>query len=436
MRYRIYPFFSIVFVFFKTCIGGYAQDISLIGLGKTMQQTLINPAANMDKTWNLSVANMRFELLTDGPTFNQLTKKNTDGKRYISPDGWQNSVNDFNLVSANVDIHTFDFGVKWGKWFFMAGHSFRNGGSLTYTSDLLQLVANGNGPYINQTLSIGPVLDYLTYNEIYLGTQKKVNRFTIGLKAKLLFGVSNFRTDNPTINYKTKNDFYQWEFNNDYSIRSSSALILNDITDISFNPSGLSFDHLFYKNTGLAFDIGVNMELSKKVNIFWSALDLGFITWTFLPRNYISKGIHTFEGIDPISYINDTTGFNFTDSLSQFIPFTVIDEKYTTSLNNRFFLGATYDMNENWSFNGLVRFHRSFVKSNAQLSLAAVRRWKFIETGLSYSVTNGNLFNIGALIRIKVKPVSVYLATDNFFGGFDVFDQKLANFRGGLNVSF
>lgn len=51
----------------------------------------------------------------------------------------------------------------------------------------------------------------------------------------------------------------------DYSIRSSSALILNDITDITLNPSGFNFDHLFYNNTGLAFDIGMNMELSKKL---------------------------------------------------------------------------------------------------------------------------------------------------------------------------
>lgn len=94
---------------------------------------------------------------------------------------------------------------------------------------------------------------------------KKISRFTIGLKAKLLFGVSNFRTDEPTINYRTKSDFYQWEFDVDYSIRSSSALILNDITDITLNPSGFNFDHLFYNNTGLAFDIGMNMELSKKL---------------------------------------------------------------------------------------------------------------------------------------------------------------------------
>ncbi|MBK6782393.1 MAG: hypothetical protein IPG79_00535 [Saprospiraceae bacterium] len=436
MQKRLYTFFILVLVVCKTSITANTQDVGLLGLGKTMQQTFINPAANLEKTWNLSLGNLRFEILTDGPTFNQLTKKNIDGNRYIRPDGWQNSVNDLNLLSANVDIHTIDFGCKAGKWFFMAGHAFRNGGSLTYTSDVLKLVANGNGPYINQTLSIGPVLDFLTYNEIYLGAQKKISRFTIGLKAKLLFGVSNFRTDEPTINYRTKSDFYQWEFDVDYSIRSSSALILNDITDITLNPSGFNFDHLFYNNTGLAFDIGMNMELSKKINIFWSALDLGFITWTFLPRNYISKGNFTFDGIDPITYINDTTGFNFTDSLSQLIPFTTIDEKYTTSLNNRFFLGATYEMNEKWSFNGLLRFHRSFVKSNAQLSLAATRRWKWVETGLSYSVTNGNLFNIGTLVNIKINPVSFYLATDNFLGAFDIFDQKLANFRGGLNVSF
>src|SRR5690606_35169137 len=159
---------------------------------------------------------------------------------------------------------------------------------------------------------------------------------------KLLFGVSAVRTEESTLLYRTSDDFYQWEFDINYNIRSSSALRFKDITDIQFNPSGVTFENLFYNNTGIAFDLDVNMQLSKSFNIFWSALDLGSITWDLLPRNHVSKGKFTFEGIDPVTYISDTTGFNFTDSLVQFIPFTTYDETFTTPLQNRFYLGAKY----------------------------------------------------------------------------------------------
>lgn len=430
---KIIFFISLFFIAIKESLG---QDISLFSLGNTLHKTYINPAANLDDKWNISLGNIHVELLTDGPTFDQLTAKNAQGKRYIHPDKWQNNVKDVNLVSAAFQLHTLDLGVKLGNWTFMAGHAFRTAGTLTYTDDLLKLVANGNGPYINQTLEIGPVMDYMVFNELYIGVQKKFNRFTVGVKAKGLFGVSNFRTDEPKINYKTRNEFYQWEFDVDYSVRSSSALRIDDITNITFNPSGFTFDHFFYNNLGLAFDIGVNMELSSKFNIFWSALDLGFIKWDYLPRNYVSKGKYTFEGIDPITYINDTSGFNFKDSITQFIPFTTTNEEYTTTLNNRFYLGGSYVMSDAWSFFGLVRFNRSFAKSNAQLSLSAIRSWKWVETGLSYTVTNGNLFNLGALLRFKINPLSAFVATDNVIGLFSLFDQKLANVRGGIHVAF
>lgn len=178
------------------------------------------------------------------------------------------------------------------------------------------------------------------------------------------------------------------------------------------------------------------MELSKKLNIFWSALDLGFIEWNFLPRHFVSKGKYVFEGIDPITYISDTTGFDFKDSLSQIIPFTTYNENYTTPLNNRFYLGASYDMSDAWSFHGLVRFHRSFAKSNTQLSISAIKKWKNLQVGLSYSVTNGNLLNFGSLIQVRIKPVSAFIATDNVLAIISIFDQKLANIRAGLSLDF
>lgn len=413
-----------------------AQDISLISLGNQFQQTYINPAAALKNKWNISLGNTQMEILTDGPTFNQLTDVNNAGKRYIHPNKWQSDVNYDNLIQANLAIHTLDIGIVRNSWTFSGGHAFRTFGSLAYTEDLLKLVANGNGPYVNQSLEIGPALDYNVFNELYLGVQKKFNRFTVGLKAKALFGVSGLRTETSSVTYKTKDDFYQWEFLVDYNIRSSSSLTLRDVTDFDFNVSGFTFDHFFYNNPGLAFDIGVNMQLSKNLSIFWSALDLGYITWDFLPRNYKSQGKFTFEGIDPITYINDTTGLQFTDSIVQFFPFTTVNESFTTSLNNRFYLGGSYQWKDTWSFQGLVRFNRSFVKSNAQLSVSAIRHWKWIQAGGSFSVTNGNFFNLGAIVQLQLKPLSVFLATDNILGAFSLFDQKLANLRGGAQIAF
>lgn len=413
-----------------------SQDISLISLNNPLRETLINPAAELTKTWNISLANTQVEMGTDGPTINQLTAENSEAKRYIHPSQWQGKINPENLVFANLQLNTLDFGVKVKDWGFLLGHAFRTNGTVSYTEDLVKLIGNGNGPYVNQTLQIGPALDYISYNELYLGVQKKFNRFTVGIKTKLLFGVSAVRTEESSLLYKTSDDFYQWEFNINYNIRSSSALRFKDISDVEFNPSGITFENLFYNNTGIAFDLGVNMQLSKNFNIFWSALDLGSIKWDLLPRNHVSQGKFTFEGIDPITYISDTTGFNFTDSLVQFIPFTTYNETFTTPLQNRFYLGAKYQYKDTWTFQGLVRFNRSFIKSNAQLAVSAVRHWKWFQAGLSLMYSNGTSFHAGAMLQGKIGPVAAFVATDNMFGFFAPFDQRLVNARGGLSVSF
>lgn len=428
---------AIFFYFYGASLQiSYAQDISILSLGNPIHKTYINPAAQLNKMWNISLANIQIETSTDGPTINQLTAVNEIGKRYIHPTSWEKNTNPENLVSANFNLNTIDLGISIRDWGFLIGHAFKTYGAVSYTEDLVKLLANGNGPYVNQTLQIGPAMDYLAYNEIYLGLQKKFNRFTFGIKAKLLYGVSGMRTDESTLHYKTKDDFYQWEFDINYNIRSSSAVRLKDISDIDFNASGFTFENLFYNNAGFAVDLGVNMQLSKDLSIFWSALDLGSITWDFLPKNYVSKGKFTFEGIDPISYIYDTTGFEFTDSVIQFIPFNTYNEKFTTPLQNRFYLGASYNYKDIWSFQGLIRFNRSFIKSNAQISFSAVRNWKWIQAGISTVFSQGYGVHLGAMLQTRLGPVGIFAATENLLGIFTPFDQNLINARGGISVAF
>jgi len=430
--YRILIVTSLVFL----ALVVRSQDIGLMGFGNDIQKTYISPASKLDKKFNIAAGGLQFQLATNGPTINQLTSKNSLGKRYIDLDNWQKSIQDQNNIDFSTEIRTIDVGLKIGTWGFLAGHAFKNQGGVSYTRDLTELLSKGNADFIGQTLDVGPGMDFTSYNELYLGVQKQFGNLSLGIKSKLLFGVGNVHSENSSLSLTTQEEFYQLSIESDYLINSSSIFDYTDLNDISFDYKSFSFDHFFYNNRGFAFDLGVSYELDEKLSLFASAIDIGSITWDFAPRNYNSNGTFVFDGIDIAEYLGDTTGVFLEDSLYQLLQFDLTRNAYSTRLNSRFFLGASYMYNEKWSLNALLRFDDSFLSNSTQLSLSGVKKFKYLEAGLSYTVRNSSFYNFGAMVKAKVGPFFGYLSTDNILAAVSLFDQRLANVRGGLVVAF
>ena len=91
--------------------------------------------------------------------------------------------------------------------------------------------------FIGQQIQIGPAFDVLAYNELYLGIQKTLGNFTLGLKGKLLYGTASISTEINDVQFSTNPEFYQLELKNDYLIRSSALLrysSLDSITTVSY----------------------------------------------------------------------------------------------------------------------------------------------------------------------------------------------------------
>ncbi|MBK9737362.1 MAG: hypothetical protein IPO92_21370 [Saprospiraceae bacterium] len=181
-----------------------SQDITFLNLNGSLPSTYLNPGLKLDNKINVSIGGINIHFGTDGPTINQLTSKNKAGQRFIDIKNLGTNPGKQQNLFFKFDIHTVDLSIRLGQIVLMAGHAFRSGGNLNYPGSLLNVATQGNGAFIGQTVNIAPVIDVNAYNELYLGSQKSFDKFTIGAKVKLLYGTANLTTEKEKLNLQQK----------------------------------------------------------------------------------------------------------------------------------------------------------------------------------------------------------------------------------------
>ncbi len=414
----------------------HAQDISLLQLDGLLPSTFLNPGLPIHKNVNVSIVNFQLSLGTDGPSINNLTSKNSKGERYFDPQKVTEKLDPTNNIFLNNDIHTLDLGLRIGKLTFLAGHAFRSSANLMYTRGLVEIASQGNAAFIGKPVQIGPSLDVLAYNEIYLGAQKTSGKFTIGVKFKLLYGAADLSTEKSDVIFTTKPEFYQLQLENDYLVRSSGLLKYNSFDSITLDYPGVTFDNLFYNNRGFAADLGVSFKVNDKLTLSASALDIGSIKWDFYPRKYTSKGKFTFDGLDIVQYLGDTTSISISDTILNNIDIVSGIENYSTSLNSTFSLSGTFKVHENWTLNALYLLKNDFGYRKQILSASSVWKFSFFDIGIQYAAYKNNYKSFGLFGKLKLGPFSGFVSTDNIIGLFKPLDHKNASIRIGTALQF
>ena len=413
-----------------------AQDAALLYLKGSIPGTFINPALTLDKNVNISLAGIKAQVSTDGPSISNITSNNSSGNKYIDVKKNSEKLSPYHNISANLDVHTLDIGIKAGPIILMAGHGFRSSANVRYPKGLIEIAAKGNAPFWGQKVNIGTAVDVLAYNELYLGAQTNVGNFSVGCKGKLLYGTANLRSERSNVLFQTKPEFYQLELETDYLIRSSGLLRYQALDSITLNYAPFTFDNLFYNNRGYAFDIGATLKIGQKWLLSASALDIGSIAWDFFPRKYSSKGTFTFEGVDLLDFLGDSTSIAVTDTLLEIVKVQSTLENYTTKLNSRYTLGCAYDMDDKWSFFALYMMNRNFGYASHHLSVSALRKFSFLHLGLNYSISENNYASFGIFGKINAGPFSAYIQSENIAGLFRPFGSKNAGVRLGTTLQF
>jgi hypothetical protein len=363
-----------------------------------------------------------------------------------------------NYVLSDEGTSLFSLGFRTGAGFFTLDLTTRVNGGIYYPGDLARLVFEGAGDEELYTLDgIGPEVS--GFNEVSLGWSGAIGqRWQIGVRGKLLFGLGNLTTTKSELSVATSAEV--WHISSDMLFNASlpfGELVYDEdgmVEDIIFdeellnlNPWELARYAFNKRNMGAGIDLGVNFRPSKRWLLSASLLDLGFISW----KDNVHQVSHNIEydytgvEVNPFEFTEDNTLGDYLDSslteildtLGGALEFTP-GQVYKSRLNSILYLGASWYVTPNINFGLLAR--TDFLKNTIVEQVTASANFttgRLLNFTLSYSYINSYFKNLGAGISLNAGPFNLYVISDNAISSvFWPQEEKTANVWVGMNLVF
>jgi hypothetical protein len=370
-----------------------------------------------------------------GFSFNDLFE---DGN--ISPENFLNAIKDKNLLKVGNSLDVIAFGFKVGKNFISFNVSPKTDINLGYNKSVFDFILNGNASYIGKSISLdGFSLDASAYIETGLGYTREINdKLSAGGRLKLLSGLGNVKGDFNGVSLLTDSNDYSLTATSNFSINAYGSFFIDDeIAESMGNPP-----YFNPENLGVGIDFGASYQFSEKLNFFGNIVDLGFIKWSEYGETLYNDGVpFKFEGLpvdeligsdnnsDLVGDLMDTLNSTFNLKRSQL--------SYRTALKTKLFAGASYDLNNFITFQGMLH-GRVYNKRVYPMYMFAggINLKKWLTAKLTYNGTNKTYDNIGAGLVLNAGAFQFYAMVDNIYGLSQIdYTRNLAG-SFGFNIVF
>ena len=354
---------------------------------------------------------------------------------------------DFEKVLANLesgdnlrfrgDVSLFQVGVRAGNKTFSAFSNVRYHGGLTYPVNFLNYFVYGNGNFIGELVEENDISGGgIAYSEMGLGYSQKFlvgedRNLTVGARVKLLHGIAFMESaENATINLFTTPDNY--DINVQFDNASFQTAGINELQGDNLTGYVIGFGN--NRNTGMAFDIGAEMEVNEKLTGYLSFNDFGFINWKQDIENYtLTADEIVLGGFDNIDDVDLDQALE--DSLDVWSERSTDSAVFRTSVAGRILLSADYKLLKNGKVSGTLAWNGSpYGKS-------------FMGYGIGYTYQLGKTLTLSStVIKNQTKSVQVgagfmfrlgllqlYGVMDNLKAAFSPADAQGLGVRVGLN---
>ena len=469
---------STIVFFVAAAISGFSQqDNTLYFMHRVPQANLLNPAIQNECKYYFSgillpivgqvLPPLHVNYNNNGFALNQLIRPGTGSKSdslIFDVPYTLDRLRKVNYISYEQNVDWFTVGYKWKKWYFTFNLAEKINFQASFPKDLITLAWEGNGQSL---LGKEAFLSYLGlglnwYREYGIGASTTINnKWTVGGRAKLLFGKENIWFKSHQLTWKTDEDDYSYTFKADWEVYSSQQFYnitklemdyvndsmmfemdtLLDMDNISSQDiKSILFDS---RNPGGAIDLGFKYVFNNKINIYGSLLDVGFIHYKNNVNAVKSSGEFYFDGwnvqpyIDKPDSVSDAYTDYFRDSVIRIFEPELMHKSYNYWLAPKMYLGGTYSLNNKINIGVLMRGDYFLKKLHGGITLSAnanLKKW--FAPSLSYTVQNNSFKQLGAGVLFKIPWMQFYLVTDNVFAFIWPEATRSINFRLGINLLF
>ncbi len=429
---------NFLFILTLFCGGNlFAQQNLALHFMDVWQQNRTNPAHFSEEKVSIGIASFYNNSVVEGFNLSDVIREE-NGENVLDIDAAIASMDTRNKLRQYFSLETINVGVNLGKFGVSLSHALRFDAVYEYPKTFAQVAFQGNAQFIDQTVEIGSRVDFKTYNEFALGLAYQTEKFNVGGRFKYLVGAGSAVTnpDRQQASIYTDPDIYQLTVNADYELASAGILQFENFGDYEFEYAPAGEDIQFGGNTGVAFDLGAEVNLGK-LQLSASVLDLGSITWKENANTYSTRGTFTYDGLD-ISGALTGEEIDFAGALDTLEAIFVVEENdasYTTDLASQAYVSARYDLTEKLTVGALYYGRFEDLNPFTAVTLSGqMKLGKIATAGATYSIINDKFTNVGLNGMVKLGPVQFYALTENVAGLISQKDGEIVNFRLGLNV--
>ncbi len=361
----------------------------------------------------------------------------SEGVNLVSLEQVQDQWRDENMLLLQAQLNTFSLRWHNDDYSIGIGHNARWIGSLQFTDDFASIATYGNASLIEQPSMIGPDQNYLYYDEYYLSTVLKLDRWKIGVKLKFLSGNEFLETPRSEIIVNTRDGGYSIELDNDYRIDTYQVMEYQglDEVDIYIDPWSMSLP--FGKNKGLGFDIGVRGMITDRIQVNASVTDIGSITWDN-STSYSSNEVLGYEGIDLLDYLSEDGNVDIADSLYNLLDLKEqANEGLSTGIPMTMNVGIAAGISDSHTIGGrITSLSHNQLKLNQMDLYWIYDLGKGFQSRINYSIIGRSFNNFGLGIHKRSGLFRWYFSVDNAVALVRPLDVRYGSLSFGSSLFF
>lgn len=452
---------GLVFLFLSFSLTAQKMNNTLYLMQNVPQSNQLNPAIQPECKVFVgfpALSSIYLNYSNSGFAYNDIIKDGTGIKKdslVVNVNSFHDALQTSNSISQQFELTLFALGIRAKDYFFTLDVIEKQDSRFNFDQEMITFLKDGNYPSRGKTSNWGGLgLDASYYHEVALGVSKKIdNKWTVGVKGKILFGIANMHMKDSKMSVYTSASGNEVVLNSEHRLRVSMPINQISLDSDGFvddiDIDGNDYDADFFANTdnkGFALDLGMTYQMDKETRLYASILDLGAINWKTDGNEFTQKGSFTWTGAD-WSQSGNSKDPNYkeiedvfddlTDSIADEFRVTDGIGTYKVPLPTKIYLGGTHQLNKKVNVGALSR--TEIFNGNIQSSLtfsANARFFKNLSTSLSYSVVNNSYNNIGFGLASKIGPTQLYLVSDNVMAAIKPNSAHLANIRFGINFLF
>ncbi len=435
---------TLIYLTLMVTICSAQQDLTMYNMNSVGESIEVNPSLMPENKGFIGLPGISYNYFlfsNNSFTYRDIHTVRSDDSTEINVDNAISKLNNKNFFTTQARINLLGFGFHIKKNYFSGNISERANFSFVFPKELLQLISQGNGPFIGQTLDFSNMgFDGTHFREYTFGWAREVStKLTLGVRLKYLYGMENYSSSIEDLSLTTDP--------NDYGITTNTKITINSSTPSNNAESYDQFNGLGWgayvsklNNKGYGGDFGATYKLNEKWSFNTSVLDLGYINWKNDVKNYVTDaGTYRFDGVDISEFVSDSSGSGSStlDTLSSTFKTEETSNSYTTYLPTHVYLTSSFKINDKSSASALL--HATFFKNTIQPTYTLgynVKVGRHLRLAANYSYINQNFNNIGLGMTVNAGPFQYFATTDNIIGALDPLSNNTAHVHFGFNLIF